>query len=58
MKNQTRKYPHLSVVYPHYEKPFPNAAEPQYFLDKLIDGILAVATSFGTLTIVFFLITM
>ena len=56
MKKNTRKYSHLSVVYPHYEKPFPNAADPQYFLDKLIDGALAVATGMGALTIMFFLV--
>jgi hypothetical protein len=58
MKKNTRKHPHLSVVYPHYERPYPNAADPQYFIDKLVDGALAVATSMGTLTIIFFLITL
>lgn len=56
MKKQSRKYSHLSIVYPNYEKPFPNSAEPQYYLDKLIDAALAVSTGLGTLTIVFFLI--
>lgn len=56
MKKQSRKHPHLSIVYPNYEKPFPNAAEPQYYLDKLIDAALALSTGLGTLTIVFFLI--
>ena len=36
--------------------PFPNAADPHYFIDKLVDGALAVVTSLGTLTILFFLI--
>lgn len=45
-------------LYIHYSRPCPNAAEPQYFIDKLVDGALAVATSMGTLTIIFFLITM
>ncbi len=58
MKKTSKKHPHLSVVYPNYQRPHPNAAEPQYFLDRLVDGALAVATSMGTLTIVFFLITM
>ena len=58
MKKNTRKHPHLSDVYPHYERPYPNAADPQYFIDKLVAGALAVATSMGTLTIIFFLITL
>ncbi len=58
MKKNFKKYPHLSIVYPNYERPFPNAAEPQYFIDKLVDGALAVATSMGTMTIIFFLITL
>lgn len=38
--------------------PYPNAAEPRYFIDKAIDAALAIATGMGTLTILFFLITM
>ena len=57
-KNSSKKYSHLSVVYPHYKRPYPNAAEPQYFIDKLVDGALAVATSMGTVTIIFFLMTL
>lgn len=38
--------------------PYPNAAEPRYFLNKFIDGILATATAAGTFTILFFLMTM
>lgn len=56
MNKRSRKHPHLSVVYPNYEPPYPNAADPQYFIDKLVDGALAVATGMGTLTIFFFLI--
>ena len=43
--------------YPHYRKPYPNAADPNYFLDKVIDGMLALATVMGTVTIFFFLLT-
>ena len=56
MNKRSRKHSHLSVIYPNYEPPYPNAAEPQYFLDKLVDGALAVVTGMGTLTIFFFLI--
>ena len=38
--------------------PYPNAAEPRYFLNKFIDGVLATTTAAGTYTIVFFLMTM
>lgn len=38
--------------------PYPNAAEPKYFLNKFIDGVLAVATGAGTFTILFFLMTL
>lgn len=38
--------------------PYPNAAEPRYFLNKFIDGCLAAITSAGTFTILFFLMTM
>lgn len=37
---------------------YPNAAEGSYFLDKLLDGALAAATSLGTVTILFCLFTM
>ena len=47
-----------SSAYVHYRKPYPNAAEPTYFLDKVIDGILALATVMGSITIFFFLLTM
>ena len=47
-----------SSAYAHYRKPYPNAVEPTYFLDKILDGMLAVATVMGTVTIFFFLLTM
>ena len=47
-----------SSAYIHYRKPYPNAVEPSYFLDKVIDGILALATVMGSVTIFFFLLTM
>lgn len=45
-------------TYVYYQKPYPNAVEPSYFLDKIIDGMLALATVMGSLTIFFFLLTM
>ena len=47
-----------SSAYTYYQKPYPNAVEPHYFMDKLIDGILALATVMGSVTIFFFLLTM
>ena len=47
-----------SSAYIHYHKPYPNAVEPTYFLDKLLDGMLALATVMGSVTIFFFLLTM
>ena len=47
-----------SSAYTYYQKPYPNAVEPHYFMDKLIDGMLALATVMGSVTIFFFLLTM
>ena len=44
--------------YAHYRKPYPNAVEPDYFLDKVVNGMLALATVMGSVTIFFFLLTM
>ena len=45
-------------IYRHYRRPYPNAADPSYFIDKLVDGLLSVATCMGSITIFFFLATM
>lgn len=37
-------------------KTYPNAAEPGYFLNRIIDGMLAAATGMGTVAILFFLV--
>lgn len=58
MKAHAKRIQNQNALYPYYRRPFPNAAEPTYFIDKLIDGVLAVATVMGALTIIFFLITM
>ena len=42
----------------NFAAPYPNAAEPRYFLNKFIDALLAAAASAGTFTILFFLMTM
>ena len=45
-------------IYRHYRRPFPNAADPGYFIDRLVDGILSVVTCMGTITVFFFLVTL
>ena len=55
MKHQTcRKN---LTIYRHYRRPYPNAAEPGYFLDKLVDGMLALVTGMGSITFFLFLLT-
>ena len=58
MKENVKRASRPRSAYRYYRRPYPNAADPRYFLDKLIDGVLAVSTGMGTLTIIFFLITM
>lgn len=36
--------------------PYPNAADRRYFLQKLLDGVLALATAVGALTALVFLL--
>lgn len=58
MKRTNQKVIPISSAYRHYRRPYPNAADPQYFLNKLVDGALSVATTMGCVTIFFFLLTM
>ncbi len=53
--NESRK--NLNI-YRHYRRPYPNAAEPTYFLNKLVDGMLAVVTGMGSVTFFLFLVTL
>ena len=53
-KNHKTKTSNLKI----YRSPYPNAADPSYFIDKLVDGLLSVATCLGSITIFFFLATM
>lgn len=54
-QNKSKK--NLSI-YRHYRRPYPNAADPGYFIDKLVDGMLAVVTGMGSITFFLFLVTM
>lgn len=58
MKHTNQKVIPISEAYRHYRRPYPNAAEPRYYLNKLLDGMLSVATGMGCVTIFFFLMTM
>lgn len=58
MKRTNNKVIPVSAAYRHYRRRYPNAADPQIFLTKILDGMLALATGMGTVTIFFFLITM
>lgn len=38
--------------------PFPNAADPGYFANKLLDGLTVLASCIGVVTVFFYLATM
>lgn len=57
MKSHSSSNPNHGT-YRHYRRPCPNAADPGYFTDKLVDGILATVTVMGCITFFFFLVTM
>lgn len=58
MNRHHQKIVPIKTAYRHYRRPYPNAAEPQYYLDRLVDSALAVATGMGCITILFFLVTL
>ena len=37
--------------------PYPNAAEPGYFANRILDGLTILATCIGVVTVFFFLAT-
>lgn len=41
-----------------YRRPYPNAADPSYFVNKIIDVMLAVVTGMGSVSALLFLATM
>ena len=55
--NHTSKNQNL-YIYRHDRRPYPNAAEPSYFLNKLVDGMLAIVTGMGTITFFTLLVMM
>ena len=57
MKNNMKKSKRRQTNLYIYRRPYPNAAEPSYYLNKAVDVMLAVATGMGTITALFFLVT-
>lgn len=55
--NHTILHQKKIIYHPKY-KPFPNAAEGHYYWSKILDYALAAATSLGTVTILFFFMTL
>lgn len=49
---------HIYFSQPLRNYPYPNAAEPGYFANRLLDGLTILATCIGVVTIFFFLATM
>lgn len=53
-KNHRNAYPALHIR----RYTYPNAAEPGYFLNKILDFITVAVSGFGLITTLFFLATM
>lgn len=53
-KNHRNPYPARYIR----RYPYPNAAEPGYFLNKILDFITVAVSGFGLITTLFFLATM
>lgn len=47
-----------SQSYLRVRRPYPNAADPGYFVNKMVDSVLAVATGMGAVTILFYFVTL
>lgn len=41
-----------------YRSPYPNAADPNYIKDKIVDGMLSLVSTMGVITFFCFLATM
>ena len=54
-RTRRHRYPYTRPVRRYT---YPNAAEQGYFAEKLLNGITAVVSCMGIITILFFLITM
>ena len=54
---RTKKHHSYSARWNH-RYAYPNAADSSYFYGKLLDGITALVTGMGTITVLFYLVTM
>lgn len=54
VKKHAARRTHLHV----YRRPYPNAADPSYYVDRIIDIMLAVVTGMGSVSALLFLVTM
>ena len=56
MKKRSLNRPYYSArrIQPYA---YPNAAEPSYFAQKLLDGITAAVTCMGTVTLLMYFLT-
>ena len=41
-----------------HRSPYPNAADPHYLKNKVVDGVLSLVSTMGVITFFFFLATM
>jgi len=48
---------HAYFVRPRHSYTYPNEAEPGYFKDRLLDGITAVVSGIGTVTLLMYFLT-
>lgn len=53
-KHRTTKKANLKV----YRRPYPNAADPDYFKNKLVDTVLSLVSTMGVITFFFFITTL
>lgn len=56
MKNK-KKYSHLTLVKAH-EPAYPNAADPNYFAERVLNVVTALASGMGFISAMIFLVTM
>jgi len=52
-RHHNTKHTNLKI----YRRPYPNAAEPNYFKDKAVDVMLSLVSTMGVITFFFFLAT-
>ncbi len=56
MKN-TKKYRNLKIYKPH-RPAYPNAADPNYFAERVLNAVTAIVSGVGFISAMAFLVTM